>query len=118
MRPLAETVNTPVVPEPTTLVTPVPPIWGLLFVAVGAYKMPVAVIVAPPSEVTLPPSVALAAAMLALVGVETVANPTPVKIYAAPVSGEVSLAPTTTVSADTATAAPNKSFAAVLLALR
>ena len=46
--------------------------------------MPVAVIVAPPSEVTLPPSVALVPVILALVGVVTVATPRPVNIYAAP----------------------------------
>ena len=53
--------------------------------------MPRAVIAAPPSEVTLPPSVALVAAILALVGVVTVADPRPVNIYAAPVSAALSL---------------------------
>ena len=54
--------------------------------------MPRAVIAAPPSEVTLPPSVALVAAILALVGVVTVATPRPVNIYAAPASTALSLA--------------------------
>ena len=59
-------------PVPATLVTPVPPICGLLLVAVGAYTTPRAVTVAPPSLVTLPPSVAVDAATLALVGDVTV----------------------------------------------
>ena len=94
--------------------------------------MPRAVIAAPPSEVTSPPSVALVAAMLALVGVVTVATPKPVNIYTAPELTALSLAvlftpvvllsswkaPTTTVSPDTATDKPKASPHPALLALR
>ena len=59
------TVKTPPVPELVTLVTPGSPICGLLLVAVGPYTTPSAVTVAPPSEVTLPPSVTVVPVTLA-----------------------------------------------------
>src|SRR5438445_4418298 len=58
----------PVVPVPTTLVTPAPPIIGVPFTLVTAYTTPRSVIGYPPSLITLAPSVALVAVMLALVG--------------------------------------------------
>ena len=70
--PAAGTVNTPVVPLPVTLVTPLPLISGSAFVVVTLYTTPRSVMVAPPSLVTLPPSVAAVPVMLALVGVVTV----------------------------------------------
>ena len=61
----------PVVPA-TVFVTPVPLITGSAFVAVNACTTPRSVIDAPPSAVTLPPSVAPVVVTDALVGVVTV----------------------------------------------
>ena len=65
-------MKTPVVPEPTTFVTPLPPSCGLLLVAVGAKTTPRAVIAEPPSLVTVPPRVALVEATAVAVGEVTV----------------------------------------------
>ena len=62
----------PVSDVPVTLVTPVPLSWGLLFAEVIEYTTPTAVRLAPPVAVTLPPSVTLVEATLALVGLVTV----------------------------------------------
>ena len=47
------------------MLTPAPPICGLLLTLAGAYTTPTAVTVAPPLSVTVPPSVALVAVTLA-----------------------------------------------------
>ena len=71
--PVAFTVKTP---SPglasVRLVVFAPPICGFALSAVFAYTTPRAVMVEPPSAVTLPPSVAEFAVMLADVGVVTV----------------------------------------------
>ena len=72
LRLLTFTVKTPEVPAPVTMLTPVPPICGLLLVAVGAKTTPTVETVAPPLLVTVPPNVAEVPARLAAVGVVTV----------------------------------------------
>ena len=68
VKPVALTVNTPVVPVPVTLVTPVPPMSGLLLVPFSDQTTPRALIAAPPSLVTLPPSAADVFKMFVTVG--------------------------------------------------
>ena len=63
-RPLALTVNTPVLPELVRFVTPAPPISGLLLIAVGEQTTPRVMVAEDPSSVTLPPRVAVVEVML------------------------------------------------------
>ena len=58
--------------ELVRFVTLVPLSCGLAFVVVGAYTTPTADRLVSPAAVTLPPKVAVVAAILALVGVVTV----------------------------------------------
>jgi len=81
----ALTVNTPVVPDVLRFVTPVPPICGLALVEVMEKTTPRAVMAAPPSLVTLPPSVADVEVMLVTVGVVTV-GAVAARIWNAPMS--------------------------------
>ena len=69
VKPVALTVNTPVVPVPVILVTPVPLIAGLALSEVLETTTPRSVIVVLLSEVTSPPRTAEAAVIEALVGV-------------------------------------------------
>ena len=71
-RPVERAANVPVVPVVWTRTTFAPPMTGSLFRDVGLYTTPRPVMVAPPSESTVPPRSACRAVMLLLVGVETV----------------------------------------------
>src|SRR4051812_4195161 len=91
LRPVTFSVKTPVVWAGSShSATPVPPCIGMLLLAVGAIRMPRLLMGEPPSLMTLPPRVAIAAVLagaagLALmavaVGPVTSGAPRVVKVY-------------------------------------
>jgi hypothetical protein len=88
--PVTFAVNVPVPVPAVTFVHPVPPIVGSPLCDARLYTTPRSDTVAPPVDVTLPPSVALVAATSSLVGVVTVgatAVTVPVTVFVTPAAG-------------------------------
>ena len=72
VKPVIASEKTPVPVPFVSLVTPVPPMKGLLFVLVIAYTIPLSVILSPPSAVALPAKVADVSAIELAAVVDTV----------------------------------------------